>query len=282
MKTLCKRVKKEKQVVLLVTHFYDRQNIWEKYRRLKMELDPQRYDVFLVYNTEDKSRTIRVPKRIRVFSCDLDDINALGYIPIGQSMLPGSVHFPLLKFYRDVPKYAYYWFIEYDVYFSAKWSQLLDTFYLSDEDFISSHVEFFDEQKNFPWCWWHVSNHVGYPLDKCVKSFNPIFRISKSALSYIDKYQSQGFYAHAEVMISTCLYNAGFRIRDFGESGYFVPDGFENRFYIKQEGVNKGTMRYRPLYTEKELSENMILGKLFHPVKFCRLELNKNSVADFF
>jgi hypothetical protein len=39
-----------KQVVVLVSHFYDENNILKKYNRLKDELDEEKYDVYFLYN----------------------------------------------------------------------------------------------------------------------------------------------------------------------------------------------------------------------------------------
>lgn len=255
----------KKQVVLLVSHFID-SNVISKYKRIREELNKENTDVFLLLNTEYKNQFI-VPKDIACYSCDIDDLNSLEYESIEETILPGSCHFTILKFSKDNPQYSYYWFIEYDVEFTGTWSLLIDTFSGMKYDFISSHIEKYND-KNSNWSWWHNSNNVGYPLEKCVKGFNPICRYSFEALKYIDKYQREGHSAHSEVMITTCLYNAGFTIADFGGKDEFVPEGFYNKFYIDAEGTNNGTMRYRPLFTKPDIEKAMIPNKLFHPLKF--------------
>ena len=113
---------------------------------------------------------------------------------------------------------------------------------------------------------------MGYKLKYCIKGFNPICRYSNAALAYLDHYQKMGHSAHSEVLITTCLYHGGFKIGDFGGQGEFVPSGYENKYYIPNlPGINGGTMRYRPLYTLKEIERTGLRNKLFHPLK----EINK-------
>lgn len=265
----------EKQVVLLATHFYDEEHILRKYERLKKELNPDVYDVVLLYNTDDKREMFRIPEYVDVCIYDLHDINSLHYEPILEDMLPGSCHFPVLKFYKEHPYYSYYWFIEYDVDFTASWDKFMGAFNDKDYDFISSYVEKYDLQRNGGWHWWNRYNNVGYPLEKCVKAFNPVCRYSAGALEYIDRYQSEGHSAHSELLITTCLYNAGFKVADFGGRGDFVDSGNVDRFYIDNGNPACKTMRYRPVYTEEELSGELEQGKLYHPVKMQNI-LNLN------
>lgn len=51
-----------------------------------------------------------------VFTSDV--LNELGYTPIEKGKLvPGSNHFPLLKFFKENQCYDYYWLVEDDVRF---------------------------------------------------------------------------------------------------------------------------------------------------------------------
>lgn len=255
-----------KQVVVLVSHFYDENNILKKYNRLKEELDEEKYDVYFLYNVHDK-HSVKIPQKINCCILDNADVGMLGYTSICNKMLPGSCHFPMLLFFKQHPEYDYYWFIEYDVTFTSKWNVLMSAFESIDKDFISCHVEKYEVNKNGRWCWWSIRNNSGYSLEKSLKSFNPIFKASNAALKYVDWYQSKGFYAHEEVIVCTCLYNAGFTIADFGGDGDFVLEGFKNRFYVQYEGVNNGTMRYRPLYSLELIKSENKEAKLYHPLK---------------
>ncbi len=259
--------RKMRQAVLLATHFYDEQCILRKYDRLREELDEDSYDIYLLYNTNNKQKIYRIPKHVNVCIYDLDDINSLCYEPIMEEMLPGSCHFPVLKFYKEHPFYSHYWFIEYDVEFTSTWNVLLDSFQNKQLDFISSCVEKYNFRNNGDWYWWKRFNNVGYPLENCVKAFNPICRYSNRALKYIDTFQKAGHSAHSELLIATCLYNAGYSIADFGGKGDFVAHGNTDRFYINSEDPKCATMRYRPVFTKEEIAGQIISDKLYHPVK---------------
>lgn len=250
----------EKQVVLLVTHILSPW-IKAKYERIVNELDSKRYDVVLLVSANDK-RNMRVPDGVNACVYDIEELGAMPYESIRETLVPGSTHFLILKYRQEHPDYAYYWFIEYDVEFTGKWSSLLDAFAEHTADFLSTHVARYGKE-NADWSWWHHSNDVGYPLENCIKGFNPICRYSGAALDYIDTYMQKGFSAHSEVMITTCLYNAGYKIADLGGTGEFVPDGLRERFYTED-----GTMRYRPLYTKREIEDLAMLDTLFHPLKF--------------
>lgn len=258
-----KQMENVKEVVLLVTQTYS-PFIERKFIRLLRELDCSKYDVLLLMNPSNKNN-LCIPTGIPYAAYDMNDIATLGYIQIANTLLPGSCHFLLLKFYLDNPVYKYYWFIEYDMEYIGNWSDLLMTCSkeLNQYDFLGCDIERYDLQLNGDWAWWKMRNKVGYPLKKCVKGFNPICRYSKCALECLDLYLKKGFWAHSEVLITTYLHNAGCKIGDFGGTGEFVQNGFENRFYIP-----KKTIRYRPLYTKPEIESMDLQGKLFHPLKY--------------
>jgi hypothetical protein len=95
------------------------------------------------------------------------------------------------------------------------------------------------------------------PLSDRIASFNPVYRISKEALSYLDQKQRAGWCGHFEVLIPTLLFRANFRLQDIGGSGQFVMPGEENRFYTKK------TLRHSPAFDHVGWRKN----KLYHPVK---------------
>lgn len=259
---------KDKEVILLSTHFVD-EGVLDKYRRIKREVDADRYDVILLLNLEEGD-IWNIPKDVDYFMTDSDSINALGYVPITESLLPGSCHFPVLRFYLSHLQYKCYWFVEYDVEFKGIWSVLIDdcSRNLQDYDFLSCHVEKYDKLKNGSWMWWRLGNELSLPLKDCVKGFNPICRYSNRALSYLDKYQKQGNCAHSELLITTSLYKAGYKIGDMGGTGEFVPKGFQQKFYISENNaLNDGTVRYRPVYTHEEIINSCYHDVLYHPLK---------------
>lgn len=256
---------KTKSVVLLSTHIVN-EYVIQKYRKLNSDLN-KKYDIILLLNL-DEGCEWNVPDDISCFITNSENINKLGYEPIQDTLLPGSCHFPVLRFFLDNPEYHHYWFIEYDVEFTGKWDVLMndcDT-NLDGYDFLSCHIERFDET-NKDWGWWHHCNDSGYPLTECIKGFNPICRYSNKALDCLNKYLKQGYSAHSEVMLTTCLYHHGFKIGDIGGTGEFTPHGYRNKYYVQGRGVNNGTMRWRPLYTMEEIEALGTKNKLFHPIK---------------
>lgn len=259
---------KHKQVVLLATHIVN-DFVIAKYRRMRKELDVGNYDVILLVNKYDDS-DYSVPKDVICFYTDCDSLNDLCYDPIEETLLPGSCHFPVLRFFLDNKRYSHYWFVEYDVEFTGEWNMLMNDCNenLSDYDFLSCHIERFDAKKNGNWTWWYRSNHLGLDLRNCVKGFNPICRYSSRALAYLDLFQKAGNSAHSEVLITTSLYQAGFKIGDFGGQGEFVPESYKDKYYISNpHACNDGTVRYRPVYKTEDSVSTSLKNKLYHPIK---------------
>ncbi|MCM1312321.1 MAG: hypothetical protein NC206_02530 [Bacteroides sp.] len=257
----------ERTAVLFVAHYIDDELI-TRYRKLKEELSPLVYDVIWVMATNmDDIPVFPIDIRHKVYVPV--NFTHTGYTPIEPTMHPGSCHFIALCFFKDYPRYSHYWFVEYDVYFTGKWSVLMndcDTA-LRSYDFLSCHIEKFDNMVNRQWAWWYRSNNCGYPIIECIKGFNPICRYSAKALEYIDKYQKQGYSAHSEVMITTCLYHESLSLADIGGTGEFTPKEYRNKFYVQGVGTNNGTIRWRPSFTKEEIEALGTKEKLFHPVK---------------
>lgn len=98
-----------REVILLSTHFVDG-SVIKKYRRLNSELDKKRYAVILLVNMEE-GESWEIPDDITCYFTDGNSINELGYNPMEETLLPGSCHFPVLRFFIDNPLYKFYWFI---------------------------------------------------------------------------------------------------------------------------------------------------------------------------
>lgn len=257
-----------KNAVLLLSHFLN-DLVINRYKKLYEDLDPLKYETVLLLNM-DISHSNDVPAYVNLFTADTYSISCLHYSPLESTLLPGSCHFPLMSFFLKEPTFKYYWFVEYDVEFTGKWSVMMEDFdtNLCDYDFLSCHVEEYNTQKNKEWIWWHRGNNLNFPLAECMKSFNPICRYSREALAYIDLYQKRGFTAHSEVLIPTCLHHAGYQIGDLGGTGDFVPHGYKNKYYISESGcINGGTVRYRPIYNKEQIKNKGLFNCLFHPSK---------------
>jgi len=226
-------------------------------------------DAFLLFH----NNTDTIPSILSNLNCKYlftDKIlENLDYIPIFDSLLPGSNHFPLLDFYLRNPSYDYYWFIEDDVKFNGDWYSFFHFFNSFYEfHFLSSHIKTFNEEPK--WHWWHTLKHPNkyIPDYARIRYFNPIYRISREALKFIHSLLNEKWQAHHEVLFATFLYREGYKIMDFGGTGNFVLNGHENKFYesnIPNEfgDLATGSMRYRPVLDLTEINRNL----LYHPVK---------------
>ena len=257
----------KRSVVLFLCHLINAQVI-KQYRKLCRDIGKE-YDIYWVFQTDNGiSEKGLLTKGTKVFMFSMNDLNTLGYSYLEK--LYGSEHYIMEFFARRFPKYDYYWVIEYDVIFTGKWNHFFDYFKNDKADFLSSHIER-KNASNANWHWW---NHMTFgescmiPEDKYVKSFNPIYRISRRAVSFLDSYLKEtgnkGFY---EVVMATALYNNGFLLEDFGGTGDFVKRKNLHRFYVQDAGTNNGTMRGRPLFGMREGAAFGTKDKLFHPVR---------------
>lgn len=258
-----------KTAVLFLAHFIE-ESVAKKYEKLFKELG-NKYDIYWVFQADNGiSYQPLLDKNINVFTFDLDKLNELNYSPIS-TKLYGSEHFIMEYFFHQHPEYEYYWGIEYDVVFTGDWNILFSAFKNNDADLISSHIEMYEEGVNSRWDWWNAisfSKEDVIEKTKLVKSFNPIYRISNKALTFLDTYLQKddngGFY---ELIMATPLYHHGFKLVDFGGTGNFVLSGFRNRFYVQGRGVHNGTMRWGPDFFEEEIRALETKNKLFHPLK---------------
>lgn len=212
-------------------------------------------DVFFAYHQMGEELP-KVLEGLNTFCFTNSILHDLGYYPIEESILPGSNHFPLLKFYKEHTNYDYYWMVEDDVRFSGEWNNLFKEYADSSSDFLSAYVTSYQDAPN--WYWWYTleTGKEELPKDKRVKSFNPIYRLSNKALQCIDTHLRQGWKGHHECLIPTLLYNKGFSIEDFGGEGILVKDTNKKRYYDEE------TFGLRPV-----LPDNNQKDMLFHPVK---------------
>jgi hypothetical protein len=251
-----------RQVILLLTHSTeDRHHV--EFERINNSLK-NHSDVFMLFHAMGEKRPTFSGT---IYPFTNESLGDLGYPMFADSVVPGSTHFPVLEFIRNFPKYDFCWVIEYDVHFNGKWRSFFNHFQESSADFITSHIRSFSEEPK--WFWWglqHPGQHV--PLSERLRSFNPIYRISRRALMHIDRLHSEQWSGHYEEFLVTMLHRGGFSLQDFGGRGPFVEKGDKNRFYIdhskdKRGRMDKGTMRFRPSFSKVGWRRN----KLYHPVK---------------
>lgn len=259
---------KKKQVILFLTNKCDL-NTLNRYKSFKLQCEFYGKTELAFHKTACSIETKEM-EDLLPYIFDNSILEDLGYIPIFDSLLPGSNHFPLLKYYRENPDFDYYWLVEDDVIYIPGWDKFFSFFNMEErkEDFLTSHVK--DNIEQPKWYWWHTLEYKQKKIPDNIKlrSFNPIYRISNSALEFIHHCLSNGWSGHHEVLLPTLIKKGGFVISDFGGDGRYVAENQINRFY--DGGSNNflgdiltGTMRFRPAINETEMTSPL----LYHPVK---------------
>ena len=218
----------------------------DQFLKLKNIEDKCKLDVFFLYHQKDTC----VPMIIHnyphyIFQSDI--LFSMGYKPISDSLIPGSNHFPLLKFYKEFPQYDYYWLVEDDVRFTGDWSDFFDAFEMDNSDFISSYLRKYADEPDWPW--WGSLKNCGTGVETCdlVHTFNPIYRISNRALECVDKCLKDGWSGHHEVLFPTLLSMSGMSVRDFndGKSMFYFNETFSH-LPLKPQDVRHNVL-YHPI-----------------------------------
>ena len=258
-----------KQAVLYLTN---KSNEWtlSAFHALEQSLQGKA-DVYFAYHRQGDVLPVALQNIENLFVFTLDVLNELGYTPIEKGKLvPGSNHFPLLKFYKENQGYDYYWLVEDDVRFSGEWKEFFDSFASCTSDFLSSVIETKAENPN--WYWWSClkTGNEAIAVDRLLRSFNPIYRLSSQALACIDDHLRKDWIGHHEVLLPTLLYNKGFLLEDFGGERIFGRPENNAKFY------DDTSMRIAPVLPDDRKNY------LFHPVKEEKVRQNgsykKNAV----
>jgi len=249
------------QVFLFLSHLSDGIIIKEfkNLRRSAAHLG----ESFFLYDTTGKTVPEKIA-RLSPYFFSNECMHSLGYPLIDEKILPGHAHFPVFNFYLDKPQYGYYWLIEYDVRFSGEWRFFFESFFKTDADLLTSYIRLYEEQPN--WYWWELTHpQKSIPLQNRICSFNPIYRISNSALSFLHQAFKSGWRGHHEVALPTLLHHHGFTIQDICVNGKYAVPGMYNNFCSGNHEIKSSgdTVRYRPVFWRYGREKN----KLYHPVK---------------
>lgn len=248
--------------IVIVSHIlYDR--LIEKCKSIRKKV-PQCAHIYLVMQS-DNPVDIEMSDEIKTVTYSYQDLCDLGYNAIFETVVPGSAHFVLLKFYQEHPGYDYYWNIEYDVEFDGDWSLLFDTCSRYDTDFITCDIQDFDQ--NPYWHWWNFLSLQQFriPIIHRTRSFNPVYRLSAKALEMVCHRQSEGDGGHHEVLLPTLLKSYGFSLGDLNRKSRYALPGLKTDFYNKNYPQPYGSMRHAPVIPRSILTGHSNL--LFHPLK---------------
>jgi len=203
---------------------------------------------------------------------DLPYFQKLGHVdwdlPVGHPDLP------VMKFFRENPKYDFYWLIEYDVRYTGEWAALFDELRTSPADLLGTNILTYKELTN--WGWWGAEHlPISFvPLEQRIKAFLPFARASRTLLQTInDKYEA-GWSGHHEMAWATICAHSSLKLEDIGGHSQFTPASRVGRHYMSNPmhwALFPGTFVYRPGFSHQEIMKVGTRltgsGMLWHPVK---------------
>jgi len=257
-------MEKPNQVFLFLSHHASGQVVRE-YKNIRSATAGIGSSIFLYHHKSNNAPPALPTRNLYLFSDE--SLSKLNYRMIGPTLVPGHVGFPVLQFFCDNPDFDYYWAIEYDVRFSGDWFFFFDSFREANYDFLACHLRDYVDEPDWPrWTLDHPRKSIA--LRERLRCFNPIFRLTNAALSFLHRSLLDGWCGHNEVLFPTLLHRNGFAIADMGGKGRFRPLDLRENFYTESEAnsiglLDSGTMRYRPPFLRVGREKN----KLYHPVK---------------
>lgn len=235
-----------KTAILYRTHFYNG-IIEREYRRLRDQFTEA--DVFLMI---DVSRGLPkgIPPDIKLFPFTNEDLKALGYVFVS---IMYNCEFAALLFQRRQPQYDHYWLIDCDVRYRGNWREFLGPFSTMDGyDLLATHVT--NAIENPKWAHWGESN---VKFKEEIGVFYSVVRFSDRALRFLDGQYREGRAGFVELIGSSLLHSAGFKVGDFSGLAHRTPDFVQRAFYTPK------SFRWRPI----QLWPWGNFGLLVHPVK---------------
>lgn len=254
----------KKEIIFLLTHKLNNR-IVNNIHKIYQEKGEREFYV-LVHGNLDFSN---LPVPVRGFS--LGELQSLNFEMLKNELVPGSAHMPLFHYFQEFPDYDYYWLVEYDVEFGGNWEFLFNTYTKCEADFISSYITPYEKEKDWPW-WYLDHPQKKIPKSERIRSFNPIYRISKKAMQFLMNELATGWKGHNEVLLSTILHHNNFQLLDFGRDGEFsslrYPNFYTSNFRFHKntfgffDSLKFGTMRYIP--PMRKVGYRKLL---YHPVK---------------
>lgn len=259
--------------IIWMTHFHDGE-VLDSFDRLLSEVG-HKYPVFGFLNSGiDLIR----PCHPRLACLNHEQIARLmpsrsfGLLQSGniQAGYADAFHFAAAK---SIPKFKYYWFVEYDVDFSGNWLNFFDVFRRNAADILATTL--LNRSEDPEWVHWHMMSLPeieGY--DEQMRGFFPIYRASAA---FIDRYClacSAGWDGHFESLFPTLARKRGLLIEDIGGDRSFTPPSRLNKFYINEPttgSMSPGSFRFSPPVSDRYFTkiDDVFYREnyLWHPVK---------------
>jgi hypothetical protein len=184
----------------------------------------------------------------------------------------GDNDLPVLAFYKEQPRYDFYWIVEYDVRYTGHWGAFFNELRSSDADYLGTTIQ--DFEQNPSWYWWPTlinSPTVSLQRFRC---FSPFCRLSARALSTIDEWYQDGGTGHYELTWTSVCKTRGLKIEDLGSSGRYTPARWRGQHYSNtpiQPTLSPGTFVFRPPFREDTMRAEGLKHDnrpmLWHPIK---------------
>ncbi len=249
-----------RSAVIFFTHVFDRETR-AAFAKLERE-SGGRADLYVLTDTPDHAPPLTAGTHRFDFTLLLK--NHPG--SLGNRLVPGNGHLPVISFYRDHPAYDYYWVIEYDVRFTGSWRDFFSALDTSTADLLATHIRRYEDEPE--WFWWQTlqapESLAGLTR---LRAFMPLYRISRAALTLLSGCAGGSWRGHYECLVPSLLGSCGLRLEDIGGDGPFTPPGRTGRFYttfpFRGHLRHFGTMRHRPPFVFWGSCRDC----LYHPVK---------------
>ena len=236
---------------------------------------PDGHAVYLLFNSDSAPDLEPLDRAVRdrVVALASSDLLEGGYPEKchGEGWdIAGNLDLAFLEFWRRRPGFDRYWFIEYDVHYEGDWGILFDYFRGSDADVLGTILFHTRDRPHklavltYPPL--VVPAQVRWDVDKIVKGFFPLCRLSAAALRLMDREYRRGLGGHYEVLMPSLAVMHRLAVEDIGGRGAFVKPGNRDRFYFATPGSfthSPGTFVFRPAITRVLPRKNT----LWHPVK---------------
>lgn len=243
-----------KEVILLLTNKIN-YNIVLKYEKLVNQVG-NKYDVKLLFHAGEYSYIPNVYSTIDCIPFTNSDIKNLGYRYLYGENFFDNLNYVTIWFSK---KYEYnnYWVIEDDVIFNGNWYDFFSKI-PKDYDYIASYLKYKHEEPDW-WYWRDFTMPDGSLVPETqyrqLRSFNPIYRLSKLAILELSEVYEMGFCGHFELTMPTFLHFKGLKMGDLGGKSFKILD---TPLYLEH------IHRWRPQILMEEITRpNMI----YHPVK---------------
>lgn len=265
-----------KDYFVLVTHKIDAVSI-ARWAKVKRDLSSSDISCFLaidttrIYGTESEYYLRTAIENGAISREDLWEFNEdsvvsrlkpLGYevkyYEPGGKLFYGNVMLAYMDFFinHDSSKISHYWFVEHDVAYTGNWLDLVKKYESIEADYVSfSHLE---EDTTADAGWFHYGQWETKTIDPfresdLVKTFNPIMRLSRRALAFLDSLYREGNSGFYEIFLGTVLDKYGFTLDGFLDHNDTIRGAFT--FLSGGRSVDLSSLT--------ECSSN----KLIHPAK---------------